>query len=32
MIDGYEFQPGMYLYSLVVDDIEIEMKKMILTD
>lgn len=27
-----ELQPGMYMYSLIVDNIEIDTKKMILTD
>jgi len=29
-IDGNSFKPGMYLYSLIVDDIEVDTKKMIL--
>lgn len=29
---GYDLIPGMYLYSLVVDNHEIDTKRMILTD
>ncbi|UKN01822.1 tail fiber domain-containing protein [Paracrocinitomix mangrovi] len=29
-IEGRQFKPGMYLYSLIVDDIEVDTKKMIL--
>lgn len=31
-INGYEFTPGLYLYSLVVDGREIDTKKMIITE
>ena len=31
-INGGEMQPGMYLYSLIIDGIEIDTKRMILTD
>lgn len=30
-IEGRQFKPGMYLYSLVVDDVEVDTKKMILS-
>lgn len=30
MVDGSNFQPGMYLYSLVVDGQEVDTKKMVL--
>lgn len=29
-IEGKEFKPGMYIYSLIVNDIEVDTKKMIL--
>jgi len=32
IIHGSEFTPGMYMYSLVVDDKEIDTKRMILTE
>ncbi len=32
IINAYEFKAGMYLYSLIVDDKEIDTKKMILID
>ena len=31
-INGNEFQPGMYLYTLIVDGREIGTKRMILTE
>ena len=31
-IDGSKLQPGMYLYSLVADGMEIDTKRMILTE
>ena len=31
MIDGNSFQPGMYLYALVIDGQEDDTKRMILT-
>ena len=31
-INGYELTPGMYFYSLIVNNKEIGTKKMILTD
>jgi hypothetical protein len=31
-IYGYEFKPGMYLYTLLVDSREIDTKRMILTE
>ena len=31
MIDGNSFQPGMYLYALVIDGQEVDTKRMILT-
>jgi len=30
-IDGYELRPGMYLYTLIADNIEVATKRMILT-
>jgi hypothetical protein len=30
VIEGKEFKAGMYLYSLVIDGVEIDSKKMIL--
>ena len=30
-INGYELQPGLYLYSLVIDGQEIDTKRMILS-
>lgn len=30
-VNGYEFTPGLYLYSLIVNDKEIDTKKMIIT-
>ena len=30
-IDGYELTPGLYLYSLVLDDVEVATKRMILS-
>lgn len=30
-INGFELQPGTYLYNLIVDGIEVDMKRMILT-
>lgn len=30
IIEGRQFKPGMYLYSLIVDDVEVDTKKMIL--
>jgi len=32
IINGSELQPGMYLYSLIVDGLEIDTKRMILTE
>lgn len=32
IIKGYEFTPGMYMYTLIVDGKEIDTKKMILTE
>lgn len=31
-IEGRQFKPGMYLYSLIVDDVEVDTKKMILSE
>jgi hypothetical protein len=31
-INGGEMQPGMYLYSLIIDGKEIDTKRMILTE
>ena len=31
-IDGCELQPGMYIYALILDGVEIDSKRMILTD
>ena len=30
--DGCELQPGMYIYALILDGVEIDSKRMILTD
>ena len=32
VLKGYEFVPGMYMYSLIVDGKEVDTKKMILTE
>lgn len=32
VINGYELTPGMYMYTLIVDDKEVDTKKMILTE
>jgi hypothetical protein len=32
ILNGSELQPGMYIYSLVIDDKEIDSKRMILTE
>ena len=32
IIHSYDLQPGMYLYTLVVDGLEVDTKRMILTD
>lgn len=32
LIHGYELDPGMYLYTLIVDGDEVDTKRMILTD
>lgn len=32
IIHGYDLQPGMYLYTLIVDGLEVGTKRMILTD
>ncbi len=31
-IDGYQYDPGMYLYSLIIDGVEVDTKRMILTN
>lgn len=31
-INGYELNPGMYIYSLLVDGKEVDTKRMILTE
>jgi hypothetical protein len=31
-ISAYDLKPGIYLYALIIDDVEIGTKKMILTD
>jgi len=31
VIDASELRPGMYLYTLIIDDKEIDTKRMILT-
>lgn len=31
-IEGRQFKPGMYLYSLIVDNVEVDTKKMILSE
>ena len=32
IIKGYELNPGMYMYTLIVDGKDIDTKKMILTE
>ena len=31
-IEGYELTPGMYLYALIADGQEVDIKRMILTE
>jgi hypothetical protein len=32
LISGSEFEPGIYLYALIVDGQEVDVKRMILTE